>query len=379
MGRRRNRKPRRRRPAARPGGRAPAEKALGAAAALLVAFIVAALAWLVLVYPKREGQGGGREVAVELPAGASIDEVAFRLERAGVLASPRVFAFYMRLLGADEHLREGRVLLRDDMTVGEVARRIALGLGAAHVRVTIPEGFHRFDVAKRLAAYGVIDEDEFERATEDRALLEELEITGPSAEGYLFPDTYEFGDDATAEDVVRVMTRNFRQRVDELLRSHEGALTALSSDLEFGLHEVVILASVVEKEAAIDEERSIIAGVFLNRLRSTTFRPRRRLQADPTVSYGCLVTEAPSCAGFRGRISRAMLEDSANFYNTYRHGGLPPGPIANPGLASIRAVLAPSSHDYLYFVARGGGRHAFSASLEQHNAKVDRFIRRRRR
>ncbi len=292
-----------------------------------------------------------------------------------MIAHPRVFAIYMRLLGADEQLREGRVLVRDDMTVQEVARRVARGLGPAHVRVTIPEGFHRFDVARRLAAYGVVDAREFQRATEDRALLDELDIGGPSAEGYLFPDTYELGDDMTAEDIVRAMTRNFHGRVADVVDSHAEALAALSEELDFRLHEVVILASVVEKEAAVDEERSIIAGVFLNRLRSPTFLPRQRLQADPTVSYGCLVTGAPSCAGFRGRISRAMLEDSANFYNTYRHGGLPPGPIANPGLASIRAVLAPSRHDYLYFVARGRGRHAFSASLDQHNAKVDRYIR----
>ncbi len=328
-----------------------------------------------LVYPERLGEGRGREVAIELAPGASIDDVAARLGRAGVVAHPRIFAVYMRLLGADERLREGRVLVRDDASVQEVARRIAEGLGPAHARITIPEGFHRFDVARRLAAYGVTDEREFLLATEDRGLLDDLGIEGPTAEGYLFPDTYELGDDMSADAIVRAMTRNFRRRVDALVHDHEDGLAQLADGLEFGLHDVVILASVVEKEAVVDDERPVIAGVFLNRLRSPTFLPRRRLQADPTVSYGCLVTLAPSCASFRGRISRSMLEDPANTYNTYRHGGLPPGPIANPGLASIRAVLAPARHDYLYFVARGRGRHAFSASLTEHNAEVDRYIR----
>src|SRR5690606_9189799 len=141
----------------------------------------------------------------------------------------------------------------------------------------------------------------------------------------------------------------FHRRFASLAEARAEALGRLSSELGFARHQVVILASIVEKEAAVDDERALIAGVFLNRLRSSTFRPLHRLQADPTVSYGCLaMPEVPSCAGFGGRISRAMLEDAQNAYNTYRHGGLPPGPIANPGLASLEAVLVPAEHDYLF-------------------------------
>ncbi len=330
-----------------------------------------------LVFPKTEGPGRGAELALDLTEASTADALADALGEAGIVAHPRLFAVYLRLLGADEHLRTGRVVLRDEMTVAQVARRLATGLGATRVRLTIPEGFNRFDVARRLAAYGVADEAAFLEATEDPDVLEANDIAGPTAEGYLFPDTYELSDDASPERLVTQMVRNFRRRVAAVARDDAPALEALGRDLDFGLHQVVILASVVEKEAAVDEERPIIAGVFLNRLRSTTFLPRRRLQADPTVSYGCLAepSSAPSCDGFHGRISRAMLEDVANRYNTYRHGGLPPGPIANPGLASIRAVLEPAVHDYLYFVARGHGRHAFSASLDQHNRRVDRYIR----
>jgi UPF0755 protein len=330
-----------------------------------------------LVFPKLAGPSRGARIELELTEATTVDALVAELDAAHILAHPRLFAIYLRLLGADERLRVGQVSLRDEMTAAELSRRLATGLGATHARVTIPEGFNRFDVARRLAARGVADADAFLEATEDEALLEANGVAGPTAEGYLFPDTYELSSDTPPERIAAQMIRNFRRRVAALTARDAPALAGLERELGFDLHHVVILASVVEKEAAVDEERPIIAGVFLNRLRSPTFLPRKRLQADPTVSYGCLAEPdiAPSCEGFEGRISRAMLEDAANRYNTYRHGGLPPGPIANPGLASLRAVLEPAAHDYLYFVARGHGRHAFSASLAQHNRRVDRFIR----
>jgi UPF0755 protein len=157
-------------------------------------------------------------------------------------------------------------------------------------------------------------------------------------------------------------------------------MARLRREHRFTAHDVLILASIVEKEARVPEERPVIAGVFLNRLRSETFLPRRRLQADPTAAYGCLAdpTCAPSCAGWNGRsITRRMLQDPANPYNTYRREGLPPGPIANPGLPSIRAVLEPERHDYLYFVVKGGGRHHFSETIEEHDRAVARYRRSR--
>ena len=192
--------------------------------------------------------------------------------------------------------------------------------------------------------------------------------SGATLEGYLFPETYDLREGMGAARAAKRMLRTFSERAAPRIAEGKGEL----ADLGFGPPEVVALASVVEKEAAVAEERALIAGVFLNRLRSDAFRPRHRLQADPTVSYGCRAepAAAPSCAGFRGRITRAMLADRANRYNSYAHPGRPPGPIANPGLASLEAVLAPATHDYLYFVARGGGRHAFSASLDDHNDAV---------
>ncbi len=171
------------------------------------------------------------------------------------------------------------------------------------------------------------------------------------------------------------MQRFFEQRMEAVREQHAARLTELGETLGWTFQEVLTLASVVEKEAAAAVERRTIAGVFLNRLQSETFRPLQRLQADPTVSYGCIAEPdaTPSCANFRGTITRAMLSDSGNRYNTYRHPGLPPTPICNPGLPSIEAVLDPEPHDYLYFVARGHGRHSFSATLEEHNEAVARY------
>jgi UPF0755 protein len=349
--------------------RSPVERALTLALSTVVLFALALVGWLFVVYPQRAPDRRGRERVVRIPAGASVDEAAAILAREDVIADPFVFAVYARLLGATTRLRDGEIALRDDMTPHTVLMRIARGLGLASVEVLVPEGFSRFEIAARLDHWGVCAPDAFLAATEDEALLAELEIPAASAEGYLFPDTYVFHEGDDPDAVIRTFVAAYRRNAASLIAERDGSL----DDLGLDAHAILTLASIVEEEAAVEEERPIIAGVFLNRLRSATFLPRQRLQADPTVSYGCRVLPdlAPSCAGFDGRITTAMLEDSANPYNTYRHAGLPPGPITNPGLASIRAVLSPTAHDYLYFVARGGRRHAFSATFERHLDGVD--------
>ncbi len=262
-------------------------------------------------------------------------------------------------------------MLTGRLTPRDVAQRVAHGLGPTWVRVTIPEGSTMFDIAERLAQHRVCPEDEFVAAARSAELLTLVDAPRVSLEGYLFPDTYEFREDTPAALVVERMVRNWKRRLDEWLSNHPQALTSVA-DLEWSLHDVVTLASVVEKEAAVREERATIAGVFLNRLRSDSFLPRHRLQADPTVSYGCRAepAQAASCANFAGTITRAMLDDDRNRYNTYRHAGLPPGPISNPGLSTMQSVLMPAKHDYLYFVARGNRRHTFSADLRNHNRAV---------
>jgi UPF0755 protein len=356
-------------------------RALIYGAAGLVGLALAALGGLSLVYPKTRGPGRGRVVEIALEPGLDIDRLAARLDDVGVIEHPALFAAYGRMLGADERLRVGAVLLTDDMSPRDVLARLASGLGGAAIRVTLPEGFTRFDVAARLERWEICSAREVLAATEDRTLLDELGIPGPSAEGYLFPDTYRLEQGLTGVEIVRRLVANWRRRAAPLYDEHHAQFEGLRRDLEWTPHETLVLASIVEKEAVVSEERPVIAGVFLNRLRMPGFSPRR-LQADPTVGYGCRAAPlgASSCASFDGRrITRAMLADDANVYNTYRHDGLPPGPICNPGLSSLRAVLSADRHDYLYFVARGGGRHDFSATLDAHNAAVARLRERERR
>ena len=350
----------------------------------IVALAVAALAWIFLIYPasirSASTEGAPEEMSITIASGAQIDSVAADLERVGAIDRASYFAVYARLLGAEGSLRQGEIRLRRDMSVRAILMRIAEGFGEVSLDIVVPEGFHRFAVARRLERWDVCSAEAFLAATTNRALLDELEIPGPSAEGYLFPDTYTLITHSEPEEILRRFVSNYRARTAEVFES-EGASRARLERLALSPHDVLTLASVVEKEAVMRDEQPIIAGVFLNRLESESFLPLHRLQADPTVSYGCLVhPELPSCIGFDGRrITRAMLDDTTNDYNSYRRAGLPPGPICSPGLPAIRAVLDHTQHDYLYFVARGGRRHAFSATLDTHNESVADLRERERR
>lgn len=352
---------------------AAAFRALSIGTLVLVTLASVSLVWLLLVYPNEPSRGSGEPVRVALPADASLDTVVDTLARARVVDDPFIFSVYLRVLGASGRFREGTVMLSRGLTPAMLARRVATGIGTVEVRVTIPEGFDSVAVADRLAELSLGDREAFLTAMRDPSLLAALEIPGPSVEGYLFPDTYDLRDDVPPREIIGRMVQNHRQKTAPTFARHRAALDRLRAELAMSPYDVLTLASIVEKEAAVPEERPIIAGVFLNRLRSLTFRPRARLQADPTVSYGCRAepSRAPSCTGFDGRITRAMLGDAANRYNTYQHSGLPPSPIANPGLAAIEAVLAPAVHDYLFFVARGNRRHTFSATLEAHESGVN--------
>ncbi|MEM1417530.1 MAG: endolytic transglycosylase MltG [Myxococcota bacterium] len=347
------------------------ERRLVGLLALVVALGLGAVSWLLLVFPHEPTGPRGERFELDIAPGSSARTIAAQLADAGVIAHPGAFAMYVRLLGLDAELRSGPVLLEGGLTPEVVAQRIAFGRGPVPVRVTIPEGFTRFDIARRLEARGVADAGALLELIENppAAVRERFDLPEDATlEGYLFPETYDFKEGMRPGRAVWRMLRTWDQRVAGRIAEGLGAL----EDLGYDARDVLTLASVVEKEAAVADERPIIAGVFLNRLRSDRFLPRHRLQADPTVSYGCLARPeaAPSCAGFDGTITRAMLGDRANPYNTYMHPGLPPGPIANPGMAAIEAVLEPAAHDYLYFVARGGGRHAFSADLDAHREAV---------
>lgn len=329
------------------------------------------LAWLLLVYPNRTPKVAGRDTPMRIEPGSSIDEVARELARENVIAEPRAFVAFARLLGADRKLRSGFIVVNRALSPRALLPRIARGFGSASVMVPIPEGFTQFDVAARLARYGVAPRHALLAAMHDRELLARLDVPALSAEGYLFPAHYSFALDSAPERVVERMVKTFHARTAELFARHASLENAFPS-ARLTAHEIVILASIVEREARLAEERATIAGVFLNRMLDPDFRPKR-LQADPTVAYGCLVAgpRVPSCREFDGRvITPAMVRDAANPYSTYRHEGLPPGPIANPGMAALRAAVMPEPHDFLYFVATGRGRHAFASTLDEHNRNI---------
>jgi UPF0755 protein len=294
------------------------------------------------------------------------------LKAAGIVQSAAVFRWYLRLTGTTPE--GGPHLLRDNLSPRELVQRLSRSPARPSVRVTIPEGYHHRQIADRLAELEVCTAQDFTTAVFDPRLLAELGLRGPSVEGYLFPATYELFVDSDPRAIVRTLVAEARKRLARLEARRPGALAALGASDGFDEQAVFTLASIVEREAADPAEHPLIASVFFNRLRDPSFRPLKALESDPTAAYGCLVepTLAPSCAGFHGQVTPALLRDPKNRYNTYRHGGLPPGPIANPGESALAAVLAPAPSDYLYFVASGRGKHAFSRTFEEHRQAIER-------
>lgn len=338
----------------------------------VLAVLVTILAPL-LIWSWCGGPGGGRAFVLEVPAPTTVSELSELLVARGALRSPRLFQAYLSLLQPSLQMVAGEHLLNDGASPRELALRLARSPNRPAQRVTVPEGFHFQQIGQRLERAEICSAPAFRAAVSDPSLLKELAISGPSAEGYLFPASYGLLLDSDAREVVRVLVREAKARVQKLLEAHPGRLEQLTREDGFGEGDVLTLASIIEKEAQAAEERPLIASVFFNRLHDSEFRPARMLQSDPTASYGCLVhaAEIPSCAGFRGSVTPALLRDVTNPYNTYRHAGLPPGPIANPGEASIEAVLAPAPSNYLYFVAKGGGHHAFSRTFAEHREAVE--------
>jgi UPF0755 protein len=336
---------------------------------------MAAIAFLIL-YPTRRGPGDGRAVDLVIMPHATPEDLASLLASEGLLAEPRLFAAWVRVTGGVGHVVPGAHLLSDDASPRELLARLERRGGASVAKVTFPEGWTRFDMARRLEQKKIVSLRAFLDATVDRSILGELAIPGDSAEGYLFPATYDLALDDDAGDVVRRMKREFDRRWDALSSLHSAALSDVMTSAKFSIRDVIVLASMVEKEAAVDEERPVIAGVFLNRLRDPSFKPKR-LESDPTASYGCLVSpeKAPSCSTFAGKATAAIEHDADNPYSTYTHEGLPPGPISNPGAKSIEAAMAPAASHYFFFVARGGGRHTFSETYDAHAAAVREWNR----
>lgn len=340
--------------------------ALGAGVLLLP--LLALFGWALL-----PGAGSGKRFVVEWPRDADAAGAGERLARAGLVSSPRLFAWYLRIFSSAADLEPGPHVLSDSLGARQLVLRLTRSRLRESKKITVPEGWHHAQLARRLEESEICSATAFVRAVRDEGLRRELGVGGESVEGLLFPATYELDVDSAPAEVIRTLVKTFRKRFDALAAKHPEGARALRDQRGWGEHQIVTLASIVEREAVVDDERPVIASVYLNRLDDPEHKPAKMLQADPTAAYGCVVEPelAPSCAAFDGKVTPALLRDPKNRYNTYKHPGLPPGPIASPGEASLAAVLAPAKTDYLFFVAAGGGRHRFSRDFDAHNRAIE--------
>ncbi len=297
------------------------------------------------------------ERTVVIPRGASLPTIAQRLAEEGLVRSPWRFRLAARVAGAATKLQAGEYRLSTGMSPRELTRLLVEGR-TVEVSVTIPEGLTVREAAKILEEAGLAEADTVERLASDPSFASSLGIDASTLEGYLHPETYRFRKGADARTIVTSM-------VADTMAIFDRQATELAAGMGLTIHEVLTLASIVEKETGIPEERPRIAAVFLNRLQRTM-----PLQADPTIIYAL-------GRRFDGNLTRAHL-DLDSPYNTYLHSGLPPTPIANPGRASIEAVLRPADVEDLYFVAKPDRSHHFSATLRDHERAVRRYQRRGR-
>ena len=313
---------------------------------LLLAILAGGLLAFRLVRPYQGFQG---ETYVDIPRGASTAAMAGMLAEAGVVRSRWDFLL-ARLVKRGGVLQAGEYRFNHPASPMEVLGRIARG-DVFYYELVVPEGRNMFDIAAAVEDLGLFKASRFLAAARNPAPIRDLDPLAPSLEGYLFPDTYKLSRHITPEGLCRLMTAKFREEWASLMRNQD-------------VHRTVTLASLVEKESKLAAERAKIAAVFENRLRIGM-----KLDCDSTTIYAALLD-----GRYRGAIHRSDL-DSNHPYNTYRHVGLPPGPIANPSLASIRAVGTPEQTDALYFVLRpgGSGAHEFSSNIAAHEAAADRF------
>ena len=305
-------------------------------------------------------------VPFTVAAGENAAQIAQRLQDEGLIRDANFFRALLRIRGIDTQLEVGEFLLRRNMSMDDIVVTLQNGRPPTVV-LTIPEGWRIEQIAGLLRVHGLADPDEFVRlATEGVGFkfefLEGRPADSLSLEGYLFPDTYEFDAEATAVDIINRMLITFGKRFTPEMREQVSALG-------LSIHEVVTLASIVEREAQLPEERGLISGVFYNRVQDGMY-----LNADPTIQYALGYQEDAGQWWKRPLYLKDLEYDSP--YNTYTYPGLPPGPICNPGLASLEAATVPEDTEYYYFVANeiaGDGSHVFAITLEEHRANIEQY------
>ncbi len=294
------------------------------------------------------GNDRGPTVRVTIRKGSSFREAAESLSAHGVVGSARFFGLYARIRGQDRKLHYGTYVLRTSLSWGQILEAVRLGKGIVH-QITIPEGFTIAQITPLLVEELELDADSVDAAVRDPILREQLGVPTRTIEGYLFPDTYTFPDNATARDAVRIMVERFE-------KAWKPEWTTRAAEVKMSRHEVITLASIVEREVFRNDERPVIAAVYLNRLKAGI-----ALQADPTVQYA--LGKKP------GRVLFKDLRVKSP-YNTYLYPGLPPGPIASPGAASIEASLHPAKVPFRFFVAAPDGHHEFRRTFKEHEEAI---------
>lgn len=297
----------------------------------------------------------GNATTFTVERGDNFPAINGRLVRAGIIKSPRIFHRYTQYKQKMTSFKFGTYEIPAGASMEKVLEILTEGVPIL-AKLTIPEGKNLYEVAKILEAKDIAPAKEFIKLCKDKNLVKRLVgVEAPSLEGYLFPDTYMLPPEVTAKQVIEIMISEFKRKTKELdfSKSH------------LNNHEVIILASIVEKETGAAWERPTIAGVYLNRLKK-----RMRLQADPTTIYGIWET-------YNGNLRKKHLLEKTP-YNTYKISGLPLGPIANPSLAAIEAVLEPKEHDFIFFVSKNDGTHVFTSNYKDHNKAVDFWQRNRK-
>jgi UPF0755 protein len=328
--------------------------------ALCLALGATAAVFVIAFAPNTATYEGAR--GVKIPREAAFEQVVDSLATGGILGSRFTFRLMARATGWGDQIKAGYYEISQGASNYDVLEKLRKGL-QSHIRVTIPPGSRPEVVAAVLAKDMAFDADTFLTALSDTVLARSLSTDTTHLFGYMMPETYFFYWQRSPADVIRAIKKEFHRRYDRLA-------AAATAQMDLSVADVVTLASIVEWESGIPEERPRIAGVYLNRLRN-----RWRLQADPTIQYAILEAE--------GSKRRLFFRDYGiqHSYNTYLFGGLPPGPITNPSPSAIEAVLRPEEHRYFYFVATGDGGHIFSRTLAEHerNARNYRRLMRERR
>lgn len=346
---------------ARREGRFPWFLATGALIGGLAIAVFLGLAWIdrVLETP-RSFSAPPSGLLFELPRGEPTSKTVARLHAAGLLDRPRLVLLEQVYRHGDPPFQAGLYRFEPPLSPRQILGKLREGRVALE-SVTLVEGLTLHETAAALAEAGFSSREALLAAFHDPSPIRDLDTEARNLEGYLFPETYSFPRTVSASEIARTLTREFRLRFEREIRP------LLSESRPTSVRQLVILASLVEKEAQTEEERPLVAAVYANRIARGM-----GLYADPTVIYGLKLE-----GRWDGNLRRIHLEEDSP-WNSYRRPGWPPGPIASPGLASLRAAARPAQVDYLYFVSRNDGTHAFSRTLAEHSRNVDRWQRRGR-